>query len=685
MNTPRSIKLRFAFLAALTTAWPLHADWKDEIGYTRLQLLAGGELPTAPSNGYTQAEAPDGANNYAPETTDTNFSGRVFSLKSGTSSANEHAQAVATNFYGNATSLLPGNAAVDLYNANNWIGAGFLGATSSDVPLTESRAVQNHSWISASGNTESLVVEINERLDYAINLDGFVSVIGVNNGSSTTLPQLLAQSYHTISVGLSNGGHSAGFTTLDGSGRIKPDIVAPDTLTSFATPMVSSAAGLLYAKLAATPYSLTGADRPRVIKALLQAGATKDTVSSWANTSSRPLDLVYGAGELNVYNAYATLRSGRAAASDSVSVPSRAWAAESVAAGSTKTYYFTVPAGFAATPFCAALNWHRVITTSTSGGGPFRTRTWSSSLADLNLRLYTASSFSLGTLIAESASTVDNVELVYQSALAPGSYALVVENLSTTATPYALAWHTRPSVSVTATTTVARESDGQAGIVTITRTGDTTLPLLVNLSAGGTAVPGTHYQALPATITIAAGQASTTVPVTPVGDSLAQGDRTVTIAIAADFSLVRNPAQVASVTIQDKPFDAWRFTRFTTEELADSAISGDSADPDADGISNLLEYALGTEPKSPNTSTRLPTPAIDNARLTLTYTRPTTTTDLSYTLEWSDNLSTWHTGPEFTELISSTDNGNGTITVFTRAVSSLSTAPRQFLRLRVTR
>ena len=662
----------------------MRADWRDEIGYTRLQLLAGGELPTAPAAGYTQAEAPDGSGNYAPNTTDTNFSGCTFTLKSGASSANGHAQAVANNFYGNTTSLLPGNAVVDLYNASGWLQTGFLNYGTTSAPLPESRAIQNHSWIS-DGNTESVVTEIGQRLDFAINRDGFVSVVGVNNGASTTLPQLLGQTYHTIAVGLTTGAHSAGFTTFDGAGRIKPDIVAPDTLTSFATPMVSSAAGLLYAKLTAAPYSLTGADRPRVVKALLQASATKDTVASWSNTASRPLDLVYGAGELNVYNAYTTLRSGRVTASNSATVAERAWAAESIAGNSTKTYFFTLPAGSASTPFCAALNWHRVITTATSGHGFSTIRTWSSALADLNLRLYTASNFGLGTLVAASTSTVDNVELVYQPALPPGSYALVVENLSSTATPYALAWHTRPSVSVTATTAIARESDGQAGVISIARTGDTTLPLLVSLSVGGTAIPGTHYQALPATITLAAGQASTTLPITPIADSLAQGDRTVTVAIGADFSLVRDPAQVALVTLQDKSYDAWRFSHFTSDELANSSVSGDSADPDADGLPNLLEYALGADPKASDSSTHTTTAGLDSSRLTLAYTKPTAITDLTYAAEWSSDLQSWSTGSSVTEILSSTDNGNGTTTVIVRGLIPLTTTPRQFLRLRVTR
>ncbi|WP_367874697.1 hypothetical protein [Luteolibacter sp. Populi] len=44
--------------------------------------------------------------------------------------------------------------------------------------------------------------------------------------------------------------------------------------------------------------------------------------------------------------------------------------------------------------------------------------------------------------------------------------------------------------------------------------------------------------------------------------------------------------------------DSWRLASFTTAELGISAISGPEADPDRDGIENLLEAALGLGPKS---------------------------------------------------------------------------------------
>ena len=52
----------------------------------------------------------------------------------------------------------------------------------------------------------------------------------------------------------------------------------------------------------------------------------------------------------------------------------------------------------------------------------------------------------------------------------------------------------------------ASETGRQPGVIRVQRTGDTTNPLTVNLSIGGTATNGTDYTTVPTTVTIPAGR-----------------------------------------------------------------------------------------------------------------------------------------------------------------------------------
>jgi hypothetical protein len=65
--------------------------------------------------------------------------------------------------------------------------------------------------------------------------------------------------------------------------------------------------------------------------------------------------------------------------------------------------------------------------------------------------------------------------------------------------------------------------------------------------------------------------------------------------------VVRNTAGQAVSTparlVVQGTFDQWRNQRFTAGELGDPAISGLTADPDQDGLSNLEEFFHGLEPK----------------------------------------------------------------------------------------
>lgn len=426
----------FAAFSALS----LRADWKDDVGYTRLQQTFTGGVPTSVADGITQAEAGDANGNfYQPDFTHPEFSGKTLTVKSPTTGLSGHATTVGAYFYGGYTSLIAGTTAIDSYSANGWLNADFLNYGTASAPLPETRRVQNHSWIgSLSGNNPS-ISNVNQRLDFAINRDGFTSVVGMNNGASTILPDLLGQGYHSLSVGLVNGNHSAGLTAYDGAGRMKPDLVAFEGVTSFSTPQVASAAGLISEKLRNTySASLLTADYPRLTKALLLAGAAKEPLSSWSREdTAKPYDAVYGAGALNVLLSYRILMGGKQSASETTTVADTGWNVTTVSNSTTsasRTYYFDVPAGTASTRFSAALTWHRPLTFFS---GSFYVPT----LANLDLKLYEVSSgtFTLGTQLDASLSTVDNVEHIYQATLAPGRYALQVTSAAGSSTNYALA------------------------------------------------------------------------------------------------------------------------------------------------------------------------------------------------------------------------------------------------------
>ena len=49
--------------------------------------------------------------------------------------------------------------------------------------------------------------------------------------------------------------------------------------------------------------------------------------------------------------------------------------------------------------------------------------------------------------------------------------------------------------------------------------------------------------------------------------------------------------------VQSGPLTEWRKRHFTPEELLEGSLTGDGADPDGDGASNLVEYAVGGDPR----------------------------------------------------------------------------------------
>ena len=292
-------------------------------------------------------------------------------------------------------------------------------------------SVMSHAYIAgASAANESAFNELIKRFDFFAQDSSVVNVIGMNNGSSGTIPPIFGSTYNSISVGRTDGAHSHGLTPVNypGPGRQKPDIVSTSSVnaTSYATGVVSSAASLLIAK--AETSGNADAKHPDTIKACLLAGATKGEFPSWSQTSAKPLDTTYGVGELNIFYSYRIIEK---AESSTGNVFYRGWSRQSVNTAQSRIYTFTTP-NYQELKLSAVLIWQRDVTES--GGSP-KIYTYQS-LANLKLELLDVSN----AVIQISDSALDNVEHVWNTSLEPNTtYKLKVTSSSGTS-DFSLAW-----------------------------------------------------------------------------------------------------------------------------------------------------------------------------------------------------------------------------------------------------
>ena len=107
-----------------------------------------------------------------------------------------------------------------------------------------------------------------------------------------------------------------------------------------------------------------------------------------------------------------------------------------------------------------------------------------------------------------------------------------------------------PAVSIVANDADASEG-GDAGQFTLTRTGETTAALIVNVTRSGTAANSTDYSSIASTQTIPAGQSSVIVNVTPIQDTTNEGNETVILTVATGAGYVVGAPSSATVTLAD--------------------------------------------------------------------------------------------------------------------------------------
>lgn len=144
-----------------------------------------------------------------------------------------------------------------------------------------------------------------------------------------------------------------------------------------------------------------------------------------------------------------------------------------------------------------------------------------------------------------------------------------------------------------------------------------------------------------------------------------------------------------AINIVPSQFNQWRQEYFPTQ-LGDLAISGPFADPDHDGVANLLEYGVGSSPTDPAEGPGLVEyiqqdvagtiyPAVRFKRL-----KPGYEPSLQIQLEIATDDFNWRVDPGDTALVSTTSFDDTRDTVVIRSTLPVSGTSRQMMHLRFT-
>jgi hypothetical protein len=469
--------LRFLSVAVLALLPGIvAADYRSDIGHTRLQQELGITTPDGTGIRVTQVEGSEKVNGqdaWFPDPANAEFVGKTISNASGAPAGlySSHATSVGGSFYGDLRSIAPGVTNIAAFSANDWMGAGALltvVGSGGSRPLSSTSRVANHSYVGSAPGAETYVLR---RIDWLVETDEYIQVVGLGNGAGTAYVALQGSAYNVIAAGRTDGQTQVGSVALDETytvGRTRPDLVDPSGYTSTAAPRIASAVAMLVqaghdnAAWSSDPVTTSmtnragvlvrNAERSEVIKAALMAGAdrvTHDSTSadllnyrrSATDQTANGLDRRYGAGQLNVRNSYWILAGGEQGSTEdgnaAASVASRGFDYDPYfggSSGSNTTATYPLPVDTAPRLLTAALVWNLDI-----NGGTASSFNPAATLRDLNVEVIDMGEAG-SPVVAASQSTVENTENVWMVVPAGAQYALRVTRVGSFRWDYALAW-----------------------------------------------------------------------------------------------------------------------------------------------------------------------------------------------------------------------------------------------------
>jgi hypothetical protein len=244
------------------------------------------------------------------------------------------------------------------------------------------------------------------------------------------------------------------------------------------------------------------------------------------------------------------------------------------------------------------------------------------------------------------------------------------------------------------------QSSGGFATITVKRVGGTNgaVQVAYGTVAGGTAVAGTDYTDVSGVLNWTNGESAVKTFTVPIqNNSLVQTDVTVNLALNSPSSgAALDVPDTAVLTIVQPPLSAWKLYYFGAD-ANNPAIAGDTADPQHDGMVNLMAYAYALNPLVTNTNPF--TGHLAGNQFQLNFPRNTAASDLTYEVQASGDLNMWSNLLTFTAAAGWVTNAAGAtvsesatnglppnqsvIVTATTSTNVTGNAGKQFLRLEI--
>lgn len=209
--------------------------------------------------------------------------------------------------------------------------------------------------------------------------------------------------------------------------------------------------------------------------------------------------------------------------------------------------------------------------------------------------------------------------------------------LGTASTAQVVIEDLKPQLSLEVLEGIAGVSDGSPAAVLLRRGGLTSPEVFVQFTLGGTAKSGIDYNTVSPWVTLAAGQTTKLIEFVPkstvnFGSAEAKSIR-ITIKPDAAFASMVPSADLVLVP-RRLTYDEWLLERGLT--------ASDEA---------LLQYGFntGTQPNDPSVFARQPKATLENGYLTLRFRKKPGVSDMNYLVQYSTDLTGWHSGPDAIE------------------------------------